>query len=424
MKKRLYIILILLIAFTTTRGQLAQELNRHFIIAVDNAMPKYTAVAGANSTVGYIDRVLNDYFHITDSDYVSIVTYQVDLANPNFDNFAWIPFDCNSKKIAWRRLKKKSLTEFGDWANIATYQHSKSCEVSIHKASFQSGAKPYILSAVKTNGNKCANETYILMLSDEKVNGIDDNYSDEWNQIAVTEGGNNAKMKKCKGIVFDKLKKVNRLFQFEQQKFWNQDQHVFAHIDSKPLVLVVYKVRPTVIPSLPSVTNMPSPLPFVRVRGGYAFDLQLDSNDTWSVKKMQVILEKGDTVNNLSAKCSKKLNWNQLSAGDSTTFKVWVKYKDGVYNGVMVNPYDDMYAQGMTVKGTVTLADDAKVFGILPLWDVFWWWFPSDIVVAVHIWDFILLLVFIAVIAYIGYKALYRITSYYPSNDKIKITSI
>lgn len=423
MKKTL-IILLLLLPSLVIKAQLSQKVNRHFIIAVDNAMPKYTAVAGATSTVNYIDHVLNDYFEITDSDYVSIVTYQVDLANPNFDNFAWIPYDRNSRKIAWRRLEEKSLTQFGNWANIATYQHSKYCEVSIHKASFQSGAKPYILSAVKAKGNTCANETYILMLSDEKVNGTDDNYSDEWNQIAVTKGGNNAKMKRCKDAVFNKLKKTNRLFQFEQQPFWNEEQHVFAHIDSKPLVLVVYKVRPTVIPSLPSVTNMPSPLPFKRVRGGYAFDLKLDSTNTWSVKKMQVVLEKGDTVNNLSASWNKKLNWSQLSAGDSTIFKAWVKYNDGVYNGVMVNPYDDLYAQGMTVRGTVTLADDAKVFGILPLWDLFWWWFPNDIVAAVHIWDFILLLIFIAVIAYIGYKVLYRITSYYPSNDKIKITSI
>lgn len=81
-------------------------LSRHFIIAVDGAMPKYTYELSRPSTKTYVEQLLNDYFGYNEKDYLSVVTYQIDLSTPNFNDFAFVPVDSNGKHISWRTQKK------------------------------------------------------------------------------------------------------------------------------------------------------------------------------------------------------------------------------------------------------------------------------------------------------------------------------
>jgi len=79
---------------------------------------------------------------------------------------------------------------------------------------------------------------------------------------------------------------------------------------------------------------------------------------------------------------------------------------------------------GMSLKQVVKIQDEAKIFGMVPLYDSFWWWFHDDVMNAVIIWDLLLLLALIAVLVYVFYRLFVVINSYHPHNEDIKLTKI
>lgn len=413
------------------------QLSRHFIIAIDGAMPAYTAELQKSSTKEYVEFVLNDYFCFNNNDFLSVVTYQIDLSNPDFNRFAHVPKDIRGKKIAWRKQEKVCFSDFGQWANIVTHQHNSF--VGSNKASFQSAAKPYILQAVSSEPIKrkmsndyrsltdekiiAANETYILMLTDEKVNGTDDNYQLEWNNISTSK---NSRLEDLKETVFSKLKNINQRFHFEPFKFWNTDKHVFAHISKQPFTLSIYKVCPTTIPSIQSISDIPAQLPFRKIRGG--FDLYLDlnaKNNDYSIVKLELKLNKENVYFSSHASSIKQfIKRSQLSEGDTVSLKAWTTYIDGYYNGFIFSPYDSNYANSMTFIQTVSLRDDAKIFGKIPVYDFMWWFWPHDIQEIVIFWDVVFILFFIAIVGILLYICFIKINKYHPSNKNITISKV
>lgn len=413
------------------------QLSRHFIIAIDGAMPAYTAELQKPSTKEYVEFVLNDYFCFNNKDFLSVVTYQIDLSNPDFNRFAYVSKDIRGKKIAWRKQEKVCFSDFGQWANIVTHQHNSF--VGQNKASFQSAAKPYILQAVSSEPIKrkmsndyrsltdekiiAANETYILMLTDEKVNGTDDNYQLEWNNISTSK---NSRLEDLKETVFSKLKNINQRFHFEPFKFWNTDKHVFAHISKQPFTLSIYKVCPTTIPSIQSISDIPAQLPFRKIRGG--FDLYLDlnaKNNDYSIVKLELKLNKENVYFSSHASSIKQfIKRSQLSEGDTVSLKAWTTYIDGYYNGFIFSPYDSNYANSMTFIQTVSLRDDAKIFGKIPVYDFMWWFWPHDIQEIVIFWDVVFILFFIAIVGILLYICFIKINKYHPSNKNITISKV
>ena len=180
------------------------HLNRHFIVAIDGAMPKYTNELLKNSTKEYVENLLNEYFEYNKNDYLSLVTYQIDLSNPDFNKFAFVPHISNGTSASWKQQEKVDFSALGNWAGMAIQQNRF---VGINKASFQSAAKQYILQVVKQSSNLGANDTYIIMLSDEKINGVDDNYQLEWNNISTSRDSHIAPYRE---EVFSKLKNINQ----------------------------------------------------------------------------------------------------------------------------------------------------------------------------------------------------------------------
>lgn len=395
-----------------------ERLNRHFIVAVDGAMPKYTNELLKPSTKNYVENVLNNYFGYNEKDFLSLVTYQIDLSNPDFSRFAFVPVDNQSKKIAWKKQSKVDFSLYGSWAYIAAIQQSKF--VGSNKASFQSAAKQYVLQAVKQNSDIVANETYIIMLSDEKVNGVDDNYQLEWNNISTSHG---SRIAYYKDEVFSFLKNTNQRFQFEPVKIYGQYKHIFAHIAKEPFALVVYKVRPTTIPSIQSITNMPAQLPFKKVRGGYAFDIDMTSvNALYSISKIELLLnDKKKLYTSKGCKLTQTIKKEFLTEGDTATLKVWVDYKDGMYNGLDMNPYDEDYRKGLTITQSVIFKDDAKIFGKIAMPDFLWWFWADDVQAIVIFWDVIILLLVIMIVCFIAYRCFLSVTTYTPQNNVIKI---
>lgn len=258
------------------------------------------------------------------------------------------------------------------------------------------------------------------MLSDEKVNGVDDNYQLEWNNISTSSG---SRLTPYREEVFSKLKKINQRYQFEPVKFYGQYKHEFAHIAKEPFVLAIYKVRPTIIPSIQSITNIPTQLPFKKVRGGYAFDLDLSMIDSmYSVEKTELTLNcKNQKYISNSSKLIQTINKGFLSEGDTVTLKVWLNYRDGIYNGLVMNPYDDDYRKGLTITQSVVFKDDVRIFGKIVMPDFLWWFWPNDVQAIVIFWDVVFILLFVLIICILAYKGFKIITTYIPDNDSIKI---
>lgn len=395
------------------------HLNRHFIVAIDGAMPKYTNELLKTSTKDYVENLLNKYFDYNKKDYLSLVTYQIDLSNPDFNRFAFVPKLSNGNRAEWIQQNKVDFSELGNWASMVAIQHNRF--VGINKASFQSAAKQYILKAVQQNSNLVTNETYIILLSDEKVNGVDDNYQLEWNNISTSKGSRIAPYRE---EVFSKLRNINQRFLFEPIKFYGQYKHEFAHISKEPFVLAVYKVRPTIIPSIQSIANIPAQLPFKKVRGGYAFDLDLSTIDPmYSVIKTELTLnDKNKKYSIKGCKQTQTIDKQLLSEGDTVTFKVWLNYKDGIYNGLVMNPYDEDYQKGLTITQSVVFKDDAKIFGKIEMPDFLWWFWADDVQAIVIFWNVVFILLFIIIICILAYKAFKTVTAYIPNNDSIKIS--
>ena len=396
------------------------HLNRHFIVAIDGAMPKYTNELLKASTKDYVENLLNDYFEYDKNDFISLVTYQIDLSNPDFKRFAFIPLRSDGLSASWIQQDKVNFSSIGNWANLTVNQQNRF--VGLNKASFRSAAKQYIMQAVKQKSQVVANETYIILLSDEKVNGIDDNYQLEWNNISSALG---SRIAPCKDEVFSTLKGINQKFQFEPVMFYGQYKHEFAHIAREPFVLAIYKVRPTVIPSIQSIAkNIPAQLPFKKVRGGYAFDLNLETADSiYSVSRMELtLIGKNKKYTSDSCTLTQTIGKEFLSEGDTVTLKVWVNYKDGIYNGLVMDPYDKDYQKGLTITQSVIFKDDAKIFGKITMPDFLWWFWADDIQAIVIFWDVVFILLFIIVVCILAYKWFKSVTSYVPNNDSIKIS--
>lgn len=393
------------------------HLNRHFIVAIDGAMPIYTNELLKNSTKEYVENLLNEYFEYDKNDFISLVTYQIDLTNPDFNRFTFVPHNSNGAYALWKQQDKVDFSAFGNWAGMVVQQNRF---VGINKASFQSAAKQYILQAVKQSSNLGANDTYIIMLSDEKVNGVDDNYQLEWNNISTSRGSRIAPYRE---EVFSKLKNINQRYQFEPVRFYGQYKHEFAHIAKEPFVLAIYKVRPTVIPSIQSIANIPAQLPFKKVRGGYAFDLDLSTTDSmYSVNKTELILNgKNKKYTSKESKFNQIIDKEVLSEGDTVTVRVWVNYKDGIYNGLVMNPYDEDYRKGLTITQSVVFKDDAKILGKIAMPDFLWWFWADDVQAIVIFWDVIILLLIIMIVCFIAYRCFLSVTIYTPQNKAIKI---
>lgn len=420
--KRFISTIITLFYLGVSYAQLSHTINRHFIIAVDGAVPNYTHILQNDQTRNTVEAVLRG-FNISDKDYVSIVSYQIDLFSPNFETFVWSPETKNGKKILWQVLPSKKMSEFGDWANIVAHQHSQKCAISAYKASFQSAVKPYILKRVQSKGNICVNETYLLMLTDERINGTDDNYQYEWKSISTVPG---ARLKDMEHSVFQTISSINRMFQYEPIKVLNQNKVILADGFKNPFVLVGYKINPTSIPAIQSIAHIPAQLPVQKVRGGCRIKLDLEPfSDKYSIEQIELIINKNNKIfiGNASS-IEAFIERSQLSEGDTITLRTWVKLNDGIYNGLIMNPYDKQYRAGLTIKQAVAFKDDTKIFGKISMIDALWWWYPNDIQSAVIVWDVLIILFFIIFVCVMGYKIFNTVTRYIPSNDKIKINKI
>lgn len=397
--------------------------NRHYIFAFDVAYADrgcINTISSANM-ISVVKAILeNNSF--SKNDYLSFVSYSLNMNSPDFNQFATVAKDSSGKQIKWAQYKNvnEAISHLApNWYDITIGHH-------LHNhgkvASMQSIAKQYVLKAVTSTRN-FADETWLLMITDDLVNGVGNNYANEYNTVATT--GNYLAFDKFRNEVFNFVRDFNKKIQFNIIPIKNVSgkETIDLRLGYRDLKMVVYAVHPTVLPSIHSVTDMPSTLPIKRVRGGYIIDINIKSlTSEFDINSICLNLKGKEFFMPLAHQ--QFINKEELSEGDSIFLTMSMKYIDGIYNGIIVSPNIDMYKQGMTLKTKYKIQEEAKVFGLFPLVDAFWWFYPNDSMHAVLTWDIIIILLFITVICIFAYRFFRTITLYRPKNEDIFLDKV
>lgn len=373
----------------------------HVIVAFDRAIPHYQSTYRHVSTLDCIDEFIGSAVHF-DKLYLSVVGYAMNGIQPDIENFV-VPYsDMNGNPILWRQYTPLR-TLFPNWPK----GEPKRMHRYIMPGSMQSLAKPYcVMETATQNARAEADATFIIFVTDEKVQGVDDNYTREWEEMSWYNKKAYANMQ---GDVFNKLQQFNETYRFE---FRNRET-----IHSE-YVIASYELLPSAQPSIYSVSDLPSPLPIKRVRGGFAIDCQVESrNPNYEVKDWAVYRCSGYQLGK-AQKDRIFIQSDELEDGDTLEIRMVMRMTDDLYGGFLLSKEN---CAGMSLKQAVKLQDEAKVLGIMPLSDCFWWWYPNDVMVAVIVWDLLLLLSLIALTVFVFYVIFVKINTYHPDNKDIKI---
>lgn len=376
----------------------------HVIVAFDRAIPNYEYTYRDVRTLSMIDNYIRQELRF-DNLYISVVGYSMNGGYPDIDDFVLLYTDRESNSVLWQNYNSLRVI-FPYWPQGEPNKMSN----YYRPGSMQSLAKPYcVMETAVKDVNNVADATFVIFVTDEKVQGVDDDYSREWEEMSWYNKG---AYEKIHDSVFKKLQQFNETYRFE---FRNRKT-----ID-REYVIASYELLPAVQPSIYSVSDLPSPLPIKRVRGGFTLACKVESHDThyevkdWAVYSSSGSLFKRNIGGDLFIKS------NELKDGDTLEVRMIMRMSDDLYGGFLLSRRN---CGGMALKQKIKLQDEAKVLGIMPLSDDFWWWFPSDVMTAVMIWDLLILLALIAITVFVFYIVFVIINTYHPNNKDIKLKKI
>lgn len=418
------ILLTFIITLQTIKIE-ASETATHYIIAFDQSVGKYHSDYLSPKTLSILTSILKNADYDLNHDYISIVGYSIEMGEPSMQRFVRPYTSSEGDTITWMSLSNLEIsTLFRNWPEGQPLLNPYGSPYG----SMQSLAKPYIVMETNSasSANKLADRTIMLLVSDEVVNGTDDNYSQEWNNISTSLGANYMKFKELSQNVFSTMQGFNEEFKFVQIGLGNENKKRFP-ISSDGLYKVVpYEVVASDKPSIHSATDFPSSLPLKRVRGGFKMAVKSNPvNEKYAIHKIMISDRNGKILGESSdGDMDFTISSEDIQTGDTLNVGLSLKFKDGYYNGALISENNPRYKEGMISKQVVKIQDEAKVLGLVPLADAFWWWFPNDVFTAVMIWDLIILLIVIVIVGYILYRCFVRINAYKPSNDKLKITKV
>lgn len=402
------------------------NIPNHYIIAFDQSIGKYRPDYLSKSILTTLDKVLADNGFDTDSDYVSMVAYTMEMGNPSIDRFVR-PYTSGGSPVVWRRLGDQSLSSlFPNWPSGQPLLN----QASAPYGSMQSLAKPYIVMETKARPDSqvIAGHTYMLMVTDEVVNGVDDNYKHEWNNVATSSGADTHRFNTIAPGVFETMGNFNEEFNFAQVKLKRGKSEVSRILvsDDGAYKIIPYEVVSVERPSIHAISDIPSPLPIRRVRGGFRLSLDASTlTPKYDIASLTLSDSRGRVIGaSPSGRLDIDIPSSELAVGDTVSLSMSLNLYDGLYDGILITPSNPRYHDGMTVRQVVKLQDEAKVLGLMPLHDMFWWWCPDDILSAVMIWDAILILIGAVIVGCLFYWWFVRVNAYRPSNDKLKITKV
>lgn len=379
----------------------AKASTGHVIVAFDRAIPNYQSKYSDVSTLYSIDNFIKSELQFDDL-YLSVVGYTLNGNYPDIDSFV-IPYtDSVGNPVLW--CDYESLVKWfphwpdGEPAETKSY---------INPGSMQSLAKPYcVMETAVWTENQLADATYVLFVTDEKIQGVDDDYAAEWKKMKYY---NYEAYERIEHIVFQRLQRFNEMYRFEIRERKTLDNQY---------TIVMYELLPASKPSIYSVSDMPSPLPIKRVRGGYMINCKVESKDpNYRVCDWIVIGTDGNAFER-NGDGNIFVRSGMLNDGDSIEIRMVLQQADSLYGGVLLNEGN---CTGMALLQTVKMNDENKIWGVVPLSDTFWWWMPDNVEVAVKIWEYIIFILFISFLVYI-YRTLAKYLGLYrPSNKRISM---
>lgn len=418
-------LVMLLLVLSNLFAVHASAISTHYIIAFDQSVGKYHSDYLSPKTLVSLTTILKGADFNPENDYLSMVGYTMEMGEPSLDRFVRPYMNFEGDTIKWLTLHDVDLsTMFKDWPQGQPLLNPHGSPYG----SMQSLSKPYIVMETHTTtaSSKYADRTIMLLVTDEVVNGTDDNYAQEWNNVSTSLGADYLKFKDLAQGVFSKMQSFNEEFKFVQVPLGKNKKTRFALSSDGVYKIIPYEVVAVDKPSIHSVTDFPSPLPLQRIRGGFKLAVETKSiNEKYEIHQIALYNKNGKQLGQVSdGDFDLIISSNDVHAGDTLVASLSLRMKDGFYNGTLISSDNFRYKKGMVSKQVVKIQDEAKVLGLIPLSDAFWWWFPNDIFTAVMVWDLIILIIVIVMVGYILYMCFVRINSYKPSNDKLKITKI
>ena len=404
-----------------------KKLSTHYILAIDNHVDNLRNPQRLEATRDDIANILlkNGF---SDNDFLTIIVYSLQLENPDFEHFATVSLDNNSKPILWRKLKpsKNMLAELGDWAKISTRDNTN--------ASVQALAKTFALKAATpdSKSSSVANRTFVLMITDGVANGVVQSYAAEY---AGLKWNNEAIWNKNEDYVFSLIREEANSFAFINTPLKDLSGNLQPNIVIDPygkLFIEPFLALPTERPSISNTTNIPPSLAFQRVRGGYMLRVKpVSTNDKYLLTSTELTIgDKTYTWKLSNPAQAGEESWkvfigkDEVDNKDKVCMRAWLKYLDGIYNGQEISPYDGPFTRGMTIEQSFKTTGIEKVFGIMPLTEMFWWWYPNNAARAVLVWDIVLVLLFMILVLFVGYRIYNALTRYVPKNSDIVVDNI
>lgn len=405
---------------------MANSPSNHYIIAFDRAlMDRYKPIYTSPQVLDKIEEDLKNLGYRRADDYISVVGYTMEAGNPSIERFVRPYKDANGKDVLWRKNQAPSLRSL--FINWPTGQPNHT-PLGYPIASMQSLAKPYVVMASVNDSTLRAAQTYMIMVTDEVINGTDNNFQQEWLNVATCQGADYKKFNIIRPNVFNRLLKFNEEFNLIETK--GNGGATRVSLDGNTTMsgykIINYEVVPTERPSIYSVTDFPTPLPLKRIRNGYRLDFDTHViSDKYEIVCISIFNSSKELLGTTSdGKVEILIPGNKIAVGDSLTVTMDLALKDGLYDGFILSSKTPRNAVGLSSTQEVKEQNEAKILGLIPLTDTMWWFFPNDMYNAVIIWDIIIALILIGTILFLGYRILKRIATYIPDDNTITITHL
>ena len=392
------------------KAQTGKELRKHVIIALDRYPGKYP-LTDASKMVPRLNEILDDILS-SEQDYVSVVNYSLGINDSTFNKYT----TCT---VNWSPSKVFFVTMANYWPEVAYLQHSNKGA----PCSMITGSKYYSFRALyDKNEGKGANRTYLLQVTDGVFNG-DNDYQTEF-------------QRGYKGI-----NGILDYAEFRETIISITENYHFKLLKEYPIKgeykAILFEVTPNQT-TLNSVLNYPAYLGIHRVRGGYRIEFDynnvtVDSQNPHSgykLHRLEISPKKNGEVIKTEAFTKDACHVSIDIDGDDVSgdtlqveMRAWLEPKDDIYSGLIMNPYDENF-KNLNVNLSLPLDNDPKIFGVIPLYDFMWWWYPNDILYAVYIWDIIIVFIVLVLVVYTSYRIYNSITRYNPKNEDIEINCI
>lgn len=391
-------------------GAGGQQLTHHFIILFDELVPMHRNCA-ESEIARKSEQMLQSLGFDAERDYVSIGGYGLNLNDPDFDKFVTLYQDKQGKAIKWRQVK-----DMAELRSLTTWKPRVSRWSGVgNPGSMQSLAKQYGVMAVKRSENDTivADETYVICITDEVINGSVDSYQQEWGNVSYYS----PKFHTLRQGVFATVDGFTSWIEFDLV----DHNYVITSTYSNEYKVVAYRARPKREPAVGASVVLLTQVR--RSRGGYNVGFFYPAeNANYRVSRVHF---NDSLANDYALQVSDDAQWVNLRPEsrdiDSLVVAVDVHLIDGYYNGFRFSGLNPHY-YGLKIKQKMMMFDEPKILGFFKMPNWMWWWFPSDIYTAVHVWDLIIVLILLIVVCYAFYKAFVRITTYKPSLKNIDIT--